>query len=111
MPGARITALLASLLAVALASPAGASFSGSNGRVAWVGMDGGLYIDDPWDDQPPGASVAQAADTDATYPGAAASAPQWSPDGTRLVYTEPVPDTSPFPDHSAVFVINADGSG
>src|SRR5687768_15756484 len=41
----------------------------------------------------------------------AAAPAAWSPDGTRIAYTEQITDTAPYKEHSAVFVMNADGTG
>src|SRR3712207_8567480 len=105
--------LLAVLLALALATPASAAFSGSNGKVAWLDSNAGLVIDDPFDDEPAPPPVVMTSNGVADEQSASAprSAPSWSPDGTRIAYTESIPDTSPYKDHSAIFVMNADGSG
>src|SRR5215212_12165248 len=102
--------VVAVLLSLVLAAPAGASFSGSNGKVAWVDNAGGLIVDDPFDDAPAPPPLATVSMADADNPSAPHSPPAWSPDGTRIAYTEAIPDTDPYGDHSAVFVINADGS-
>lgn len=44
----RVLAFAAFLLLL----PATASFDGSTGKVAYIDTDDGLYIDDPFDDQP-----------------------------------------------------------
>jgi hypothetical protein len=98
---------LAALLALVAAAPAQATFSGSSGKVAWV-EDHQLKVDDPFDDAAP-AVLAGAANRDGAM--APTSAPVWSPDGTKIAYTEATTNTDRFPDHSAVFVINADGTG
>src|SRR4051794_13732338 len=101
--------LLALLLALAVAASASATFSGSNGKVAFVGHDQQLYIDDPWDDEPAKAFGKVASDDPTHVMAAGSHGPSWSPDGTMLAYTAPVPDTFGL-EHSAVFVRNADGS-
>src|SRR5215213_5447599 len=104
--------LLAALLALLVAAPAQGAFSGSNGKVAWLDSNAGLVIDDPFDDEPAPPPVAQTANGQIEQNAAAPrSAPSWSPDGTRIAYTEEIPDTAPYKNHSAVFVMNADGSG
>jgi hypothetical protein len=105
-------ALVASALFLLAAAPAGASFFGTNGKVAWLTTSGALMVDDPYDEAA-AAPLANAAPAKGfpDQPGAYRSPPAWSPDGTRIAYTEALTDTSPYPDHSAVFVINADGSG
>jgi hypothetical protein len=110
MPAARALLALVAMLVPVPAGTASASFDGSNGKVAYVGTDDGLYLDDPWDDQPaqgPLATVASKAVEDMLT--AAAHPPAWSPDGTMVAYTAPVPDTFGRK-HSAVFVMKADGS-
>lgn len=110
MPAARVLLALVALLVLVPAGTASASFDGSNGKVAYVGTDDGLYLDDPWDDQSaqgPLATVASKAVEDTLT--AAAHPPAWSPDGTMVAYTAPVPDTFGRK-HSAVFVMKADGS-
>lgn len=103
--------VLAALLTLVLCTPAGASSSGSNGKVAWVNASGGLVVDDPFDDAPAPPPLATVAHGGSENPTAPKSPPAWSPDGTRIAYTEALPDTAPYKEHSAVFVMNADGSG
>src|SRR5262245_44684485 len=95
---ARVVLLVSGLLALALPATAGASFSGSNGKVAWIDSGGKLMVDDPFDDQPATAFGA-VANGPATSP---RSAPSWSEDGTRLAFTVPIHDGDKLPDHSAV---------
>ena len=107
MPHARVLllALVAFLLPAATAS---ATFDGSNGKVAYVDMQDQLFIDDPWDDQPATGPIATVGSADVEdQVQAHAHAPAWSPDGTMLAYTAPVPDF--YKRHSAVFVVGADG--
>ncbi|MET0816399.1 MAG: hypothetical protein ABWZ67_02545 [Solirubrobacteraceae bacterium] len=108
MPHARVLllALVAFLLPAATAS---ATFDGSNGKVAYVDMQDQLFIDDPWDDQPATGPIATVGSNDVEDQFQAhAHAPAWSPDGTMLAYTAPVPDFHKR--HSAVFVVDADGT-
>ena len=104
----RVLAALVALLAI-LPATASASFDGSTGKVAYVDTDDGLYIDDPFDDQPAQGPLATVSDSKHLAL-AGASPPAWSPDGTLLAYTAPV-DDSYGQKHSAVFVMKADGSG
>ena len=96
---------LALIIFLFAAAPAGASFSGSNGKVAWV-QDGQLKVDDPFDDAGPATLANVAANLPTLAP---LSAPAWSPDGTKIAFTKPIGNTAPFPDRSAVFVMDADG--
>lgn len=92
------------------ATPAQASFSGSNGQVSWIASGGALMVDDPWDDQP-ARKYADASRGGSEKPLDPKSAPTWSPDGTELLYTETIKAELPLPDRSAVWRINADGTG
>ncbi|MEA2124275.1 MAG: hypothetical protein QOI80_1057, partial [Solirubrobacteraceae bacterium] len=104
----RSVLLLAALLGLILTAPAGAAFDGSNGKVAYLDDNGGLMIDDPFDDVGPGNPIAYAATTKLS-PLSPASAPQWSPDGTQLLFTQAV-DNGELPQkHSAVFVSDRTG--
>jgi Tol biopolymer transport system component len=38
------------------------------------------------------------------------TSPTWSPDGSRIAYSAPAPDDSPFVDPYEIFVMNADGT-
>jgi hypothetical protein len=107
---ARALVLLAALATLLPAATASATFDGSNGKIAYVDAQNGLYIDDPWDDDPAQGPLAGVGSTDVEdQVQAHAHAPAWSPDGTLLAYTAPVPDT--YKRHSAVFVMKADGTG
>ena len=102
--------LLAALFLLAPAGVASASFDGSNGKVAYVDRENGLFIDDPWDEQPAQGPLATVGSSDVEEQVQAhAHPPAWSPDGTLLAYTAPVADT--YKRHSAVFVMKADGTG
>ena len=106
---ARLLVALAALLLIPAA--ASASFDGSTGKVAYVDTEDGLYIDDPFDDQPAQGPLATVASEDPlsqafTLP----SPPAWSPDGTLLAYSAPVDDSYGLK-HSAIFVMKADGTG
>lgn len=105
----RSVLVLALLVVLAPAAPALAAFSGSNGQVAFIDEGGGLYVDDPFDDGPAAGPLAQTSDGGESGM-APPSPPQWSPDGTRLLFTAPV-DNGEIPvKHSAVFVIDRDGT-
>ena len=102
-----LAALVALLLIPATAS---ASYDGSTGKVAYVDTENGLFIDDPYDDQPAQGPLATVATEDVqtkafTFP----SPPAWSPDGTMLAYSAPVDDSYGLK-HSAIFVMKADGT-
>ena len=103
-----LVALVALLLIPAAAS---ASYDGSTGKVAYVDAQNGLFIDDPYDDQPAQGPLATVATEDVqTKAFAMPSPPAWSPDGTLLAYSAPVPDSYGL-QHSAIFVMKADGTG
>ena len=61
MPLRVLAALVALLLIPATAS---ASYDGSTGKVAYVDSENGLYIDDPFDDQPAQGPLATVASED-----------------------------------------------
>jgi pimeloyl-ACP methyl ester carboxylesterase len=108
MPLRVLVALVALLLIPATAS---ASYDGSTGKVAYVDSDDGLYIDDPFDDQPAQGPLATVASNDLQSKAMAMpSPPAWSPDGTLLAYSAPVDDSFGMK-HSAIFVLKADGTG
>jgi hypothetical protein len=108
MPLRVLVALVALLLVPATAS---ASYDGSTGKVAYVDSDDGLYIDDPFDDQPAQGPLATVASNDLQSKAMAMpSPPAWSPDGTLLAYSAPVDDSFGMK-HSAIFVMKADGTG
>ena len=108
MPLRVLAALVALLLIPATAS---ASYDGSTGKVAYVDTENGLYIDDPFDDQPAQGPLATVASEDVqTKAMAMPSPPAWSPDGTLLAYSAPVDDSFGMK-HSAIFVMKADGTG
>jgi hypothetical protein len=90
---ARVLAALVALLVI-LPATASASFDGSTGKVAYIDTEDGLFIDDPFDDQPAQGPLATVASKDPlsvamTMP----SPPAWSPDGTLLAYSAPVGDS------------------
>ena len=108
MPLRVLAALVALLLIPATAS---ASYDGSTGKVAYVDTENGLFIDDPYDDQPAQGPLATVATEDVqTKAFALPSPPAWSPDGTLLAYSAPVDDSYGLK-HSAIFVMKADGTG
>ena len=108
MPLRVLAALVALLLIPATAS---ASYDGSTGKVAYVDSENGLYIDDPFDDQPAQGPLATvASEVVQTKAMAMPSPPAWSPDGTLLAYSAPVDDSFGMK-HSAIFVTKADGTG
>ena len=91
MPLRVLAALVALLLIPATAS---ASYDGSTGKVAYVDTENGLFIDDPFDDQPAQGPLATVATEDVqTKAFALPSPPAWSPDGTLLAYSAPVDDS------------------
>lgn len=105
----RVLAALVALLVIP--ATASATFDGSTGKVAYVDTNDGLYIDDPFDDQPAQGPLATVASNEPTNGLAAmTSPPAWSPDGTMLAYTAPIPDSFGL-QHTAVFVVKADGTG
>jgi WD40-like Beta Propeller Repeat len=80
----RVLALVAFLLL--LPATASATFDGTTGKVAYIDADNGLYIDDPYDDQPAQGPLATVSDPN--FPAnAPVSPPAWSPDGTMLAYS------------------------
>lgn len=105
----RVALLFALLLGLTLAAPASAAYHGSNGMVAYVADGGALMVDDPYDDEP-AAAIAEAATHDQSAL-APESPPVWSPDGTKLLFTKAIPNGNIPHHHSAVFVINRDGTG
>ena len=105
---ARVLAILVALLV--FPATASASFDGSTGKVAYVDTEDGLFIDDPFDDQPAQGPLATVASKDLQSKAMAMpSPPAWSPDGTLLAYSAPVDDSFGMK-HSAIFVMKADGS-
>lgn len=107
MPARALAALVALLLIPATAS---ASYDGSTGKVAYVDTNDDLYIDDPFDDQPAQGPLATVTTKDPkSFAFAMPSPPAWSPDGTLLAYSAPVPDSFGL-EHSAIFVMKADGT-
>jgi pimeloyl-ACP methyl ester carboxylesterase len=107
----RILAALVALLVILPAATASATFDGSTGKVAYVDSEDGLYIDDPFDDQPAQGPLATVASNDLQSKALAMpSPPAWSPDGTLLAYSAPVDDSFGLK-HSAIFVMKADGTG
>ncbi|HEV2756659.1 MAG TPA: hypothetical protein VG318_12895, partial [Actinomycetota bacterium] len=102
-----LRALLLALFAALLVTPAAnAAFSGSNGKVAWIDYQSKqLLVDDPYDDAP-AASYGSTTLGGSEHPTQPKSSPQWSPDGTKIAFTATIPDVTPFPDRSAVFVVD-----
>ncbi len=85
-------------LTMALATPAHATFPGSTGELVWhdpqfTGQHL-IKVGDPFDPK-------DAPDTITT-----GALPKWSPDGTQIAFHDNVP-----PSATAIFVVNADGSG
>jgi Tol biopolymer transport system component len=113
-------ALVASLGVLALgAAPAGATFSGANGRIstAWLDNDQGAHeesasavVNIPWKQGSPLKNVVGCSDGET--PCTVFAHPSYSPDGTQLVYDEQQPSVSDGPNPLSVLVLVApDGSG
>ena len=102
-----LRALLLALLAALLVAPAAdAAFSGSNGKVAWIDYQSKqLLVDDPYDEAGP-VSYGGTTLGGSEHPNQPKSTPQFSPDGTKIAFTATIPDVVPFPDRSAVFVVD-----
>ena len=83
--------------ALVLAAPAGATFPGSNGRIAFV-QSSNVYTMEA-----DGSGVRQLT---SLLPGSAAQFVAWSPSGRRLVF-----DMSPPGGSAQLWMMRADGSG
>lgn len=105
------SAVVGATAAMLVAGQADAAFRGTPGKVAYVGTTQTLALR-VWD--PYLARAGQTAETEVapatTVIGglSIASRPQWSPDGTKLVFTKPVDDPGPSyegstPEHTAIF--------
>jgi TolB protein len=93
---ALIVPLLAALLFAFSQPPAGATFPGKNGRIAFEDYVGSEHI---FTVNPDGSDA-----TDLT-PGFEASSPEWSPDGTKIAF-----NVFLGPPSNGIWVMNADGS-
>ena len=97
MPGRSRRILVAALLAAAVVvGPAGATFPGYNGRIAFASSRPSNEFGHIWTINPDGTDEHQVT---TSYAGE----PAWSPDGTKLLITRNVGRTQ-------IFVIDADGS-
>jgi TolB protein len=85
--------------------PAQATYAGANGRIVFTSNIDPAGRWDLFTMRPNGTGVRRL--TILPDPNSPFSAPDWSPDGTQLVFTSPSPSSR----HGQVYRINADGSG
>jgi dipeptidyl aminopeptidase/acylaminoacyl peptidase len=102
----RFAILVAISMAVAgvFGAPALASFPGANGKLAFVSYPEGIGNPDVWSIAPDGSARTQL--TDSLNEGA--FTPRWSPDGTKILYTEQAATIAG--NESFLVLMDADGS-
>jgi TolB protein len=93
---ALIVSVLAGLIVIAPSSPVGATFPGTNGRIAFDDYAGSEHI---FTVNPDGSDV-----TDLT-PGFEAASPAWSPDGSKIAF-----EVFLAPPMNGIWVMDANGS-
>jgi Tol biopolymer transport system component len=97
---------LASLAALAVAAPAQAAFPGANGKIVFRGYDQSrpaiLVVN------PDGSGQTLLTNGLGPY---GPEEPAWSPDGTKIAYSDPAARNSEGDPDYQIFTMNADGSG
>jgi Tol biopolymer transport system component len=97
-----ITAVVCIL--ILLTKPAGATFSGQNGRISFLEFNSATNSADIYTINPDGSNERQLTSFSGNQ--FVANSAQWSPDGRQLVF--PIGTNNPVP--GQIWVMNADGS-